>query len=115
MPAVIGLVGAAIGSAASITTIIVQSHIKDKRDRAKQIIDLSLAEFGHHLELARAAGRGALLPIGAYIYNNDQILRSIEEGSFGPEKYTDIVKRNRAMTDAIDQADKAGGRRGVKP
>jgi hypothetical protein len=48
--AISGFVGALIGSISSIITIVVQSRAKDRRDRSKQVTDLSLAEFSMHLE-----------------------------------------------------------------
>jgi len=111
LPAITGLIGAAIGSASSIATIVVQSRLRDKRDRAKQVIDLSLAEFGHHLELARARqGRQAILPLSSYVYNNDLVLKALDSGDFGPDTIADISAKNDAIVAAIEEVEKRRGR-----
>ncbi|WP_234683985.1 hypothetical protein [Bradyrhizobium monzae] len=111
--AVFGLVGALIGSASSVATIIVQSKLKDRRDRSKQLLDLSLAEFGHHLDLAKSNGGGAILPISAYIYNNHLILKALEDGSFGPETLAEIAQKGDEVIRAINETETKRGRPGV--
>lgn len=110
--AITGLVGAAIGSASSIVTIIVQSRLKDRRDRAKQVIELSLAEYTQHIEVAKKSG-APVLPIGSYVYNSDLVLRSLEEGSFGPIKMKELAELNDKMFKAIDEIEKDRGKPGI--
>lgn len=114
LAAVFGLAGALIGSASSVVTIIAQSRLKDRRDRSKQLLDLSLAEFSHHLDLAKSNGGGAILPIAAYIYNNQLILKSIEDGSFGPETMSEIAQKGDDLVKAINKMETERGRPGVR-
>jgi hypothetical protein len=75
LAALSGLIGALIGSASSIATIVIQATVKDRRDRSKQVTDLSLAEFKKHVDMAiSGSGPGKILPMSTYIHNNNLML-----------------------------------------
>jgi hypothetical protein len=104
---VFGLIGAAIGSASSIAAMIIQARMKDKRDRSKQLTDMSLAEFKMHLDLATSGGGpSAILPPSAFLYHNDLLLKAIETGTYTPEKAREISALNDQMFDVVRDIDK---------
>ncbi|SFI39633.1 hypothetical protein [Bradyrhizobium sp. Gha] len=106
--AVFGLVGAMIGSVSSIATMVVQSRYRDKRDRTKQILDVSLAEYSAHLELAKAdRAPRAVLPITAYVHNNAQLLDALEAGDLTPDRITRIMRKNGDFFRAVQETDQA--------
>jgi hypothetical protein len=99
-----GFVGALIGSASSIATMIIQSGMKDKRDRSKQLTDMALAEFKMHLHLATSGkGPSAIMPPSAFLHHNDLVLRAIESGSFTPEKARQISVQVDEMFDVVNE------------
>jgi hypothetical protein len=105
-----GLVGALIGSASSIATIIIQSKVRDKRDRSKQITDLSLAEFKMHLDMAIAGtGPSKVLPISTYIHNNNAVLEALDNGTLTPDRLKEIAKANDDLFAAVLAIDKSRG------
>jgi hypothetical protein len=105
--AVFGLAGALIGSASSVATIIVQSHYKDKRDRSRQVTDLSLAEHNTHLELLKAGKTdGGVLPISAYAHHNSLMLQALDDGNLTPERIAEIIELNEKFCRAVAEADK---------
>jgi hypothetical protein len=101
--AISGFVGALIGSISSIITIVVQSRAKDRRDRSKQVTDLSLAEFSMRLELAKS-GRGpsGVLPISTFIFHNNLLLKALDDGTLTPEKIAEIAKLCDSAIEAVD-------------
>jgi hypothetical protein len=99
-----GFVGALIGSASSIVTMIIQSGMKDKRDRSKQLTDMALAEFKMHLDLATSGkGPSAIMPPSAFLHHNDLVLRAIESRSFTPEKARQISVQVDEMFDVVNE------------
>jgi hypothetical protein len=103
-----GLVGALIGSASSIATIIIQAKVRDKRDRSKQVTDLSLAEFKMHLDMATAGtGPSKVLPISTFIFNNNAILEALENGTLSADQLKKIAKANDDLFDAVIAIDKS--------
>ena len=102
-----GLVGALIGSASSIATIVIQSKVKDRRDRSKQVTDLSLAEFNTALDLAKTQGGGAILPISVYMHNNHLLLEALESGTLTTDRLEEITAANEKLAIAILKMEKA--------
>jgi hypothetical protein len=102
-----GLIGAAIGSASSIATMVIQARTKDRRDRSKQLTDMALAEFKMHLDLA-TSGRGptAVAPVALFLYSNDLVLKAIEGGSYTPDKAREISALVGAMDGVVKELDK---------
>ena len=102
-----GLIGALIGSASSVVTMIIQGRMKDKRDRSKQLTDMALAEFKMHLDLATSGnGPSAVAPPSAFLHHNDLVLKAIETGTYTPEKAREISVQVDEMYDAINEIDK---------
>lgn len=103
--AVSALLGAAIGSIPSFLAMVIQSRMKDKRDRSKQVTDMSLAQYKAHLE-GVVAGKGrSILPLSMYIRHNDLILRALETDTFTPERLREIDASMDAM-EAVVQSNK---------
>ena len=104
--ALAGLVGAAIGSASTITTMLVQARFKDRRDRSKQVTEMALAEFKSALELA-TSGKGPpnVFPLSLWLYHNDLLLTAIENRDLTPEKLREISASAEKMVDAIKDID----------
>jgi hypothetical protein len=102
-----GLIGAAIGSASSIATMIIQAKTKDRRDRAKQVTDMALAEFKMALELA-VTGRGPpnVMPLSTYIHHNDLVLRALEDDALSPKTVRDIAAKAEAMRAVVMELEK---------
>jgi hypothetical protein len=89
--AVSALLGAAIGAVPSFIAMMVQSRMKDKRDRSKQLTDLSIVQYKAHLDQVMAGKGGrSILPLSVYLYHNDLVLKAIEAGSYTPEKVREI-------------------------
>lgn len=111
---VFGLIGAGIGSASSIVAMVIQAKMRDRRDRAKQLIDMSMAEFKVHLDLATAGqGPAAVMPPSAFMYQNDLMLQAIENGTYTTERAREIsalADKMFAMHWEVDQQ-----RRGKSP
>jgi hypothetical protein len=105
--ALIGLIGVAIGSASSIATMIIQARVKDKRDRAKQVTDMALAQFKMALDLA-TSGKGPpnVPPLVTYIHYYDLILKAVEERTFTPEKFREITALAEEMHAVVIEGEK---------
>jgi hypothetical protein len=103
-----GLIGAFIGSASSIATMMIQARSKDRRDRSRQVTDLSLAEFKMHVDLA-ASGKGpsTIPPLSTFAYNNNNLmLEALESGTLTPERMKEISKLNDAVYDTAFEIDR---------
>jgi hypothetical protein len=101
--AVSALLGAAIGTFSSIATIYIQSKMKDRRDRSKQVTDLSVAQY--KILADHASGR-YMLPLSAYLHHNDLILRALDEGTYGPQKMREIEKLMDDMVKELMETDR---------
>lgn len=91
--AIAGLLGAAIGSAASVLGLLVQHHHQTKRDRAKLAADLGLAEYNHNVEFARGvSGGGYVAPMASYVIFNARLLDLIAAGPVTADKVRSLIE-----------------------
>lgn len=101
------LLGAAIGSIPSFLAMVIQTRMKDKRERSKQLTDLSIAQYKVHLEQMMAAKRGgAILPLSVYLVHNDLVLTAMERGALTAAKLQEIDAAMNAI-EAVVQGSKA--------
>jgi hypothetical protein len=80
-----GLLGALIGSGASLLGLAIQQHYQTKRERLKIAADLALSEFKHDLELANNSGGGLIAPISVYVIYHARMLEEMSKGCITPE------------------------------
>ena len=77
--AIVGLVGALIGGAASVGTMWIQSRQQAQRDRLRMIVDLAIADHGAMVELVKAhRGPSAAFPLSMYVHQSAEVLRIVE-------------------------------------
>jgi hypothetical protein len=105
--AISGLIGALIGSASSIATMITQARMKDKRDRTKQLTDIAMFEYKVSLDRA-ASGQGpsAVVQFSTFIYHYDLVLQAVESGTFTPERAREIELLDSQMFETVIEIDK---------
>ena len=107
LAAITGLVGALIGSATSVVTMVIQGRARDRRDRSKQITDLALAEFKMHLDLATSGkGPSAIPPLSIFLLHHDLLLKAIEEGKYDTAKNREISAALAEMMRTVEDLDK---------
>ena len=114
--AVAALLGALIGAAASVITIMIQQRYQNKRDLIKIASDLALADYNRRCEAIAERGGGKIPPISAFVHYHAQVIEHMADGTFTPEvinalsdendriisAYTDIGdKRKEAKRNAI--------------
>jgi hypothetical protein len=104
--AITGLIGALIGSASSIATILVQARMKDKRDRTKLLTDIAMSEFKMLLDRA-ASGQGPskVVSFSTFLYHYDLVLKAVERGTYTPERAREIALLDNEMLKAVMEID----------
>jgi len=94
-----GLIGAVIGAAASVITIIVQSHYQNKREMTKEAIALALQDWKTRLEIG-----GTALPLVAFISYHTKLIALAEKGELTPEAIKLLSKEQTDIVNAIVEA-----------
>lgn len=98
-----GLLGAVIGAAASIGTVVVQSKIQDRRERTRQAVDLALEDYKIQLELSkRVPGSKRIPPVTLFIDFHLRLARELEAGPLTPEAYKRVALQNQQIFDMLD-------------
>jgi hypothetical protein len=95
--AIIGLLGAIIGSLSSIFTIYFQAKIKDRRDKSKLIFNASLEDYKSSLEYAKNVGPGIkviIQPIVTNIHWYSKIFELLEKDNLSLSSIKEVVKEN---------------------
>jgi hypothetical protein len=99
VPLLSALAGGIIASAASITTILIQAKIGDRRERIRQAAMLALEDL--KMRLPHAADGAAVYPISLYLHHQLEILNAIEENDLTPERLRKIMAADEALVTAI--------------
>lgn len=105
MSLVAGLLGAVIGAAASIVTVLVQARIQDRRDRARQCVELALEDYKLQLQIADKLGLkgGMIPPVTLYVDYHIRLAKLIESSSLTPDSYAKVVAENQALLRKIEE------------
>jgi len=95
VPLISGLVGAILGAAASIGTVLVQASIESRRERIRQATQLALEDYKFQIQLKNPGER--LAPLSLYVDFHMRLAKALEQGPLTPEKYEDICKQADVM------------------
>ena len=101
--ALAGLVGALIGAAASIATIVIQARVQARRDRTKEALVLALEDWKAKLELAKDRG-GLALPMAVYVHYHMKLLELAEKGDLTGESMKALSAEQSELIKAIKEA-----------
>ena len=105
--AIFGLVGALIGSMASVVTMLIQSKIKDRRDRMQQVTSLAIEHYKVALEDTRKRG-GGVLPPSAFASYYLQFVELMESGRLNAETLSALNKEQSKIEAIFDLQQKKG-------
>jgi hypothetical protein len=102
---VAALLGALIGAAASILTIIIQQRYQNKRDLLKVASEISLADYKEGCAKAREV-LGTMPPISAFVHYHFKVLEHMAEGTFTRETIQKLSTENADILDAYHEVTK---------
>ena len=95
IPLISALLGAVIGSTASIAGVVVQTRAERRRDRTRLIVEAAIADFQHSTQLATQSGKYATLyPLVTFFHYHSQVLSLIDQDNLN-EETLDEVNRER--------------------
>ena len=95
--ALVGLVGAVIGSLSSIVTIYVQSKIQDKRERSKIIMQAAIEDYKTSIELAKNIGTGKkaiIQPMIVGIFWYSKVFNLLDQDNLNLKSMKKIVEES---------------------
>jgi hypothetical protein len=104
VPLFSALAGAIIGSASSITAIIIQSRIGDRRERIRQATSIAFEEL--KIQIANAKPGAPVYPISLYLHHHLAIINAIEENDLTPERLRKIALADEALMTATVAVEK---------
>jgi hypothetical protein len=104
VPLLSALAGAIIGSLSSITTILVQAKISDRRERLRQAALLAMEEF--KIQIANGNGK-YVLPFSSFLHHHMAVLQAVEDGTLTPERLRQISIADDAITDVHIELEQA--------
>jgi hypothetical protein len=100
--AIFGLLGAIVGSASSVATILIQARLKDRRDRVQQVTALAIEHFKMALDTAHKSARGApVLPPAIFAAYYVDLLEHLERGTLNERTFAEIMARNERLVQVI--------------
>lgn len=101
-----GLVGVIVGSMSSIIANLVQSRIKDRRERIAQATTMAIEEHKAFLLMAESSHHPVSVPpIAASVSFYIEVLDELEKGAISPSAWANIMKRNAKLMAAVRKAD----------
>ncbi|NKB24399.1 MAG: hypothetical protein GKR87_08505 [Kiritimatiellae bacterium] len=102
VPLLSGLIGALIGGAVSIITIVVQTRSQNKRDRMRMVTELALEDYRQHLDLAlKTNNLGGFPPLVTYLHYHLEIMELAENGNLTPDELRRVSAKNKRLCDSL--------------
>jgi len=100
-----GFIGAIIGAAASVLTVLIQSVYQAKRERMNTIITLALDDYRSKFELARATkGGGGIPPAVLFLHYYLEVAKLLEKGNISAADIERLDRENIKIGKAIEKS-----------
>jgi hypothetical protein len=109
VPLLSALAGAIIGSAASISTILIQTKVAERRERIRQAAMLALEDM--KLQAAHAAPGTGIMPVSIYMRHHLAVLEAIEEDDLTPDRFRKIVAETDALITTVRDLERERGKK----
>jgi len=104
VPLISGFVGALIGAAASIVTILIQSRIHDRRERWRMAVNIALEDYKLHIGTLTKSGQPAtFLPLVTYLHYYLALMELIEKGTVTAESVAKLSRDNEHIIQKIKE------------
>lgn len=103
---IVGLVGALIGAAASIVTVVIQSRGQARRDKTREAVALALQDWKSRVDIINERG-GKILPLAVFVHYHSRLLELAESGKLTPETIKALSVEQDRLVDAIDEINEA--------
>lgn len=92
------LVGALIGAAASVLTILIQSFFQERRDRLRIIADLAMKDYDSVLDIAKShCGEAVIPPLASYLAYHREVLKILRKRSLTQDDVRKLVEQQRLL------------------
>lgn len=108
-----GLVGALIGAAASIITVVVQTRSQSRRDRTKEAIALAVQDWSFRSELIKERG-GKILPLAVFVHYHSSLITLAEDRKLSPQTIKSLSAEQDQLIDAITEINEEWRQRAMK-
>lgn len=103
IPLVSALVGALIGGAASVITVIVQSHYQNRRELVKQAASLALEDWKTRMSIVVEKG-GSALPLSVFLQYHTKLIELAEQDRITPDSILLLHNEQEDLVAAIQKA-----------
>lgn len=111
--AVAALLGALIGAASSLLTIIIQQRFQNKRELLKIASELALQDYKRRFEVVVEKGGGKMPPISAFVHYHMRVLEHMAAGTYTPAVIKQLGEENdRVLTAYIEASENRMGTKG---
>ncbi len=102
LPLITGILGAFIGAAASVITIVIQTKVADKREKSKIITQVAMEDYKFVYEALKNANvKDNMPPITTYFHYHSEVLKLIEEDKLTSDSIIKLKKQNDLFTEEI--------------
>jgi len=102
-----GFVGAIIGAAGSVLTILIREHYQSKRDRVRVAADLAMRDFELAMEHSkRIPGKFQVYPLTSYLLYHRKLLGILEKRDASPEELKKVFDEHKRIDSLIEEAQK---------
>ena len=97
------LLGALVGSLASIAVAFIQTRAAHRREKARLVLEVAMADHASQIEVAKQLGtRAKLAPLIAFVHHHAGVYDLLEHGDLTPEAMRELDKEQDALMDYVD-------------
>jgi hypothetical protein len=97
-PLISGFVGALVGAAASVCTIIVQSHYQGRRELRRMAYEAAVEDFKMAHDIAKSNNAPAqIAPLTAFLHFHSAYLKLLDEGALTAESHANLKEERNKL------------------
>ena len=100
-----GFIGAVIGAAGTVLTVLITEHYQSRRERNSLAVDLATRDYELALELSkRQPGTVRVYPLTSYLLYHRRLLQKLEKDDVTPEDIRAILEEHNRIDKIIDES-----------
>ena len=111
-----GFVGAVIGAAGAVLTVLINEHYQKRRERIRFAVELATRDYELALENSkRLSGTVRVYPLTSYLLYHHRLLLALEKADVKPEDIREIFQEHTRIDKIIDESQRNEGPQNERP
>jgi len=109
VPLISGFVGAIIGAAGAVLTVLIKEKYQSRRERCRLAVDLATRDYEFTMEMSkRLTGKVKVYPLTSYLLYHRMLLQKLEKPDLSPEELKEVFREHDRIDKIIEESQRQG-------